>query len=79
MQKKENFIFDTFTELFNRFAAKAYETLLNKDEFKKNAQLYHYTSLQKFQKIIEKESLTAGSIYMLNDPNELVHGYSHFL
>lgn len=76
-QKNEdsNSVLKIFTELFNDFSEKAYQKLEKDKDFRQHAQLYHYTSLQSLQKIIESQSFRATSIYMLNDPNELEHGY----
>lgn len=73
--KDPNSVFEIFIELFNNFSESAYQKLEEDQDFRQHAQLYHYTSLQSLQKIIENLTFRATSIYMLNDPNELLHGY----
>lgn len=73
----ENFIFDTFNEKINTFSDNTFEILLKSKEYIREHQLYHYTSLEALQAIIKNESLRASSIYMMNDPNELIYGHEH--
>lgn len=78
MTKKDiepNSIFKIFIEQFNEFSVNAYNILKEDPDYKQYAQLYHYTSLHSLQNIIMNQSFRATSIYMLNDPNELLHGY----
>jgi len=51
------------------------QLLENNDTYKQDNQLYHYTSIEKFNDILKTETLKATSIYMMNDPNELMLGY----
>ncbi len=68
-------VFDIFIKHFNAFSESAFQKLSEDQEYRRHAQLYHYTSLQSLQKTIEDQSLRATSIYMLNDPNELIYGH----
>ena len=63
-QKDEgpNSVFEIFIELFNSFSESAYQKLEEDQDFKQDAQLYHYTTLQSLQKIIERQSFRATSI-----------------
>lgn len=72
----ENVLNDIFMNNFNEFAKSSYLKLSSDPDFKMEEQLYHYTSLENLQKIIEDGSFQASSIYMMNDPNELIHGYN---
>ena len=71
-----NRVFDIFLLRFNEFALKSYFKLLNTTDFKFEEQLNHYTSLGNLQNIVNNSTFQASSIYMINDPNELVLGYS---
>jgi len=75
INEEPNNVLDIFLKHFNNFADNAYQKLKEDKDFKQDAQIYHYTSLQSLQKFIENQSFRATSIYMLNDPNELIHGY----
>jgi hypothetical protein len=75
--KMENFILDTFNDKIEIFSEDVFRILYEDVEFKKEEQLYHYTSLEALQDIIKNQSLRASNIYMMNDPNELVHGQKH--
>lgn len=79
MNENPKSVLEIFISNFSEFSDKVYQKLSETEEYKSNAQLYHYTSLQSFQKIIENQSFRATSIYMLNDPNELVSGFDQIL
>lgn len=68
------FIKDTFIKRFEDFAKKADEVISNSPEYKQKAQLYHYTSLEALEEMIKSQSIRASSIFLMNDPNELIYG-----
>ncbi len=74
MNTETNNVLKIFIKHYNAFSEKAYVKLTESNSFRYNAQIYHYTSLQSLQKIIESQSFRATNIFMLNDPNELIHG-----
>jgi hypothetical protein len=69
-----SFIKDKFIERFKEFGIKTDEIISNTNEYKKNTQLYHYTSLDALEAMIKSQSIRASSIFSMNDPNELVFG-----
>ena len=71
------FIKDTFIERFENFAMKADEIISNNSEYKQNSQLYHYTSLEAIEEMIKHQSIRASSIFLMNDPNELIYGQEY--
>ncbi|MGV8830131.1 MAG: DUF2971 domain-containing protein [Breznakibacter sp.] len=77
MNNMDTFVYDTFLEKINVFSENAFKILLENDDYKKEAQLYHYTSLESLQLIIQNESFRASNIHMMNDPNELTYGFDH--
>lgn len=70
----KNFIQKTFIDKFNDFAEKADTIISNEPNFISQGQLYHYTSLEAIEAMIKFQSIRASSIYLLNDPNELIYG-----
>lgn len=77
-KESQGYVMDTFSELFNKFSEKTLAALKESKEFRNDGLLYHYTSLQTLQAIIENQSFRATSIFMLNDPNELLHGHDYW-
>ncbi|MEX0811414.1 MAG: hypothetical protein WD048_04290 [Chitinophagales bacterium] len=55
----DNFVFDTFISGIKEFSENTYKILTKSEEYKKEAQLYHYTSLEAFQSMVQNESLRA--------------------
>lgn len=74
MSNSPTSILDIFVEEFLTFSSNTIDILEKTEQFKQDNQFYHYTSLSSFQNVISNKSFRATSIYMLNDPNELVHG-----
>lgn len=71
------FIKDTFIKEFENFSMKADEIILNNPEYQKEEQLYHYTSLESIESMIQYKSIRASNIFLMNDPNELIFGQEH--
>ncbi|MBA0885031.1 DUF2971 domain-containing protein [Flavobacterium undicola] len=69
-----SFIKEIFIKQFEYFADKADEFISNTSEYKQNTQLYHYTSLESLESMIKSQSIRASSIFLMNDPNELIFG-----
>lgn len=69
---------EIFIKRFDEFALKADKVLLNSPEYLRHAQLYHYTSLEAIEGMIKSQSIRASSIFLMNDPNELVYGQKHY-
>ncbi len=60
-----------------KFSENVFRILSENPDFRNYEQLYHYTSLEAIQAIIRNRSFRASNIYMMNDPNELVHGKNY--
>lgn len=71
------FIKDTFIKRFEDFAMKADEIISNTPEYKQESQLYHYTSLEALEAMIKSQSIRASSVFLMNDPNELIYGQEY--
>ena len=69
---------EIFINRFEEFALKADNVILNSTEYLRHAQLYHYTSLEAIEEMIKSQSIRASSIFLMNDPNELVYGQKYY-
>lgn len=75
-----DFVLKTFGNCFDEFSKTAISILRDRPEFKREALLFRYTTLKRFQEIIERQSLRATNIFnMEDDPNEFTCGSEHLL
>jgi len=70
----KDFIQTTFINRFNNFMIETDKIISDNSNFKKEQQLYHYTSLETIENIIKSQSIRASNIFLMNDPNELIYG-----
>lgn len=68
------FIKDVFIKRFENFAFEADKIISENSEYKRDEQLYHYTSLNSIESMIKSETIRASNIFLMNDPNELIFG-----